>query len=124
MTVLIDSRGWIGYWKGGKSAKKVSEYIEGSEESIVSAINVAEIYFWVARYYNDEIAKTKLRTVEKRSYVIPVQKELAVEAGKIRIESKLALADSLIVANARRERATIVTGDPDMKSLENVIFVA
>jgi len=124
MTVLIDSWVWIEYWKGGRLAKKAAEYIDGDEESIVSVINVAEIFFWVSKYYDEETAKAKLKTIEKRSHILAVQKETAVAAAKIRRAEKLAFADSLIVATARREGVTIVTGDSDMKSLEEVVFLS
>jgi predicted nucleic acid-binding protein len=123
MTVLIDSWAWIEYWKGGELAKKAASHIEGDEESVVSAVNITEIYFWVARYYGQEKADEKLRTVEKRCHVIPVDKEIAIAAAKIRIQNKLALADSLIVATARSAGGKVVSGDSDMKHLEDVIFL-
>jgi predicted nucleic acid-binding protein len=120
---LIDSWAWIEYWKGGELAKEAARFIDGDEESVVSAINVAEIYFWVARYYGERTADAKLKTVEKRCHVIPVEKELAVDAAKIRITDKLALADSIIVATARRAGGKVVSGDPDLKLLKDVIFL-
>jgi predicted nucleic acid-binding protein len=123
MTVLIDSWTWIEYWKGGELAKEAARYIEGDEESVVSVVNIAEIYFWVARYYGEGKAQEKLGTVEKRCHVIAVEKEIAIAAAKIRILNKLALADSLIVATARSTGGKVVSGDSDMKSLEDVIFL-
>ena len=123
MTVLIDSWTWVEYWKSGELAKEPATYIEGVEESVVSTINLAEVYFWVARYYNETTAAQKLKTVEKRSHVIAVEREIAIKAAKIKIENKLALADSLIVATARQVGGRVVTGDPDMKGLKDVIFL-
>jgi predicted nucleic acid-binding protein len=123
MTVLIDSWAWIEYWKGEGLAMEAARYIEGDEESVVSTINIAEIYFWVARYYDEGKANEKLRTVEKRCHVIAVERETAIAAAKIRILNKLALADSLIVATARSAGGKVVTGDSDMKHLEDVIFL-
>jgi len=123
MTVLIDSWAWIEYWKGGVLAKEAARYIDGDEESVVSTINIAEIYFWVARYYGEGKAREKLETVEKRCHVIAVEEETAVAAAKIRIQHRLALADSLIVATARSAGGKVVSGDPDMKRLEDVIFL-
>jgi len=123
MTVLIDSWTWIEYWKGGKLAKTAAAYIDGDEESVVSTINLSEVYFWVARYYDEATAAEKLKTVEKRCSVVAVDKEIAITAAKIKIESKLGLADGLIMATARRVGGKVVTGDPDMKGLKDVIFL-
>jgi predicted nucleic acid-binding protein len=124
MTVLIDSWAWIEYWKGGDFAKQAAAYIEGDEESVVSTINLAEVYFWVSRYYDETIANEKLGTIEKRCHVISVEKDLAIEGAKIKRKNKLALADSLILATARQTGGRIVTGDPDMKGLKEVIFLS
>jgi predicted nucleic acid-binding protein len=123
MTVLIDSWTWIEYWKGGKFAQAAAAYIESDEESFVSAINISEVYSWVARYYDDSTAAEKLKTVQKRCSVVAVDTQIAIDAAKIKIESKLGLADSLIVASARRVRGKVVTGDPDMKDVRDVIFL-
>jgi len=120
---LIDSWAWIEYWKGGELAKEAARYIEGDEESIVSAINIAEIHSWVSRYYGQGKADEKIRTVERRCHVIAVEKEIAIAAAKIRILDKLALADSLIVATARSAGGKVVSGDSDMKRLDDVIFL-
>jgi len=120
---LIDSWAWIEYWKGGELAKEAARYIDGDEESVVSAINVAEIYFWVARYYDEATADEKLTTVEKRCHIIPLEKEIAINAAKIKIKEKLALADSLILATARFVGGRVVSGDSDMKHLDDVIFL-
>ncbi len=123
MTVLIDSWTWIEYWKGGKLAKVAAPYIEGDEDSVVSTVNISEVYFWVARYYDEATAAEKLKTVEKRCSVVAVDKEIAIGAAKIKIECKLGLADSLIMATARHVRGKVVTGDPDMEDLKDVIFL-
>jgi predicted nucleic acid-binding protein len=123
MTVLLDSWTWIEYWKGGKLSKAAAEHIEGDEEAVVSTINISEVYFWVARYYEETTAAEKLKTVEKRCSIVEVDKEIAINAAKIKLESKLGLAESLIMATARQVRAKVVTGDMDMKGLKEVNFL-
>ena len=56
--------------------------------------------------------------------MIPVEKDTAVEAAKIKKREKLGLAHSLILATARQVGGRVVTGDPDMKSFRDVIFLA
>ncbi len=123
MTVLIDSWAWIEYWKGGRFASEAAAYIEGEDESVVSTINLAEVYFWVSRYYDETTANEKLATIDRRCHVISVEKDIAIEAAKIKKRDKLALADSLILATARQAGGRVVTGDPDMKGHKDVIFL-
>jgi predicted nucleic acid-binding protein len=124
LTVLIDSWAWIEYWKGGRLAADAGAYIEGDEEAVASTINLAEVYLWVARSYGEATAGEKVGTIEKRCHVIPVERDTAVEAAKIKKTEKLGLADSLILATARQVGGKVVTGDPDLKSLRDVVFLA
>ena len=124
MTVLIDSWTWIEYWKGGKLADEAASYIDGEEESVVSTINLAEVYLWVAKSYDDATAEEKVATIEKRCHVIPVERDVAVEAAKIKKKEKPGLADSLILATARQVGGRVVTGDSDMRNLRDVVFLA
>jgi predicted nucleic acid-binding protein len=123
LTVLIDSWAWIEYWKGGKLAEEAASYIDGEEESVISTINLSEVYLWVARSYGDAIAEEKVGTMEKRCHVVPVERDVAVEAAKIKRREKLGLADSLILATARQVGGRVVTGDSDMRDLKDVIFL-
>lgn len=124
MTVLIDSWTWIEYWKGGKLADEAASYIDGEEELVVSTINLAEVYLWVAKSYDDATAEEKVATMEKRCHVIPVERDVALEAAKIKRKEKLGLADSLILATARQVGGRVVTGDSDMRNLRDVVFLA
>ena len=121
---MIDSWAWIEYWKGGELGKAAALFIDGEEESVVSTINLAEVYLWVARSYDETTAREKLATVEKRCHVIPVERETALQAAKIKRSERLGLADSLILATARQAGAKVVTGDSDMKGFGDVIFLA
>lgn len=124
MTVLIDSWAWIEYWKGGQYSKKAALYIEGDEEAIVSTINLAEVYFWVMKYYNEDTTQRKVSTIEKRCHVMPVDRGIALESAKIKKALKLALADSIILATARSVEGRVVTGDLDFRNISDVILLS
>lgn len=123
MTVLIDSWAWIEYWKGGRLAREAAAYIDGEEEAVVSTINLAEVHLWVARSYGDATADDKVATMEKRCHVVPVERDVALEAARIKKKDKLGLADSLILATARHVGGSVVTGDSDMKGLRDVVLL-
>ncbi len=123
LTVLIDSWAWIEYFKGSKAGEKARKYIEGKEKAIISAINIAEVYRWILRFYDEKIAKEKINVMKERCFVIPVDEEIAIMAAKIKHEEKLGLGDAIIYATAKKEEAIILTGDSDFKDKENVIFI-
>ncbi len=123
MTVLIDSWAWVEYFKGSKAGEKAKEYIEGKEKAIISTINIAEVYRWILRFYNEEIAEEKINVMKERCFVIPVDEEIAITAAKIKHERKFGLGDAIIYATARKENAILLTGDKDFKNMEDVIFI-
>ncbi|MGQ9468752.1 MAG: type II toxin-antitoxin system VapC family toxin [Nitrososphaerales archaeon] len=123
MTVLIDSWAWIEYWKGGSYADKAQKHIEAKEETIISTLNMLEIYHWILQHYDVGVAEAKKNTLRKRCFIIPVDEEIAIEAARIKHSLKLALADSVILATARKIGAKIVTGDPDFKGMREVIYI-
>ncbi len=124
MTVLIDSWAWIEYWRGGSHSKKAAEYIEGSEPAVASTINLAEIFFWVLRHYDERMAEEKRETLRKRCFLIPLDDKTAVEAARLKHSLKLLMADSIILATARARNAKVVTGDKDFKGLPDTLFIA
>lgn len=125
MTVLIDSWAWIEYFKGSKAGEHSKKIIEDSEErAVISAINIAEVYGWILRSYGEDFAEEKKAAMKERAFVVNVDDEIAVEAAKARHLGKWGLGDAIVFATAKKEDASIVTGDPHFKGLENVIFLA
>ncbi len=120
---MIDSWTWIEYWRVGEHSEAAARYIEGEEQAVLSAINLAEVYHWVLQFYDQKTAEQKRMTIEKRCFIIPVDRAVAIEAAKIKRSLGLALADSLILATAKLSGAWVVTGDDDFRTLKDAIFI-
>ncbi len=123
MTVLIDSWAWIEYFKGSKSGEKAKKYIENDEIAIISAINIAEVYRWILKFYSEKVAEEKIEVMKERCFIIPVDEDIAITAAKIKHREKMGLGDAIIYATAKKENAIIITGDPDFKEKDDVIFI-
>jgi predicted nucleic acid-binding protein len=121
--VLIDSWCWIEYYKGTVNADAVAKYIEGNMIAYVSTINLSEIYRWFLLSYTDKEAKSALRDVKDRCFIVPVDEKIAVMAAKIKHELKWGLGDSIMLGTARTKNAKVVTGDPDFQGLDEAIFI-
>jgi predicted nucleic acid-binding protein len=123
LTVLVDSCAWIEYFQGSSLGEKVRDYVEDDEEIIVSTINIAEVYRWILRFYNQEIAEEKRRAIKDRCLLIDVDEEIAVDAARIKHDLGWGLGDSIIYATAKNEGAKVLTCDSDFQGQENVIFL-
>ena len=54
---------------------------------------------------------------------MPVERELALTAAHIKAKHPLAYADAFAAALAMREEATLVTGDPEFKALDQFLTI-
>ena len=123
MTVLIDSWAWIEFFLGSGAGKVVSGHIDSDQDLIISAINIAEVYRWILRYYDESTADEKKCAMLDRCTLINVDENIAVEAARIRNTLKWGLCDSIVYATAKQEGAKVLTGDSDFRGKEDVLFI-
>ncbi|MDY6957937.1 MAG: PIN domain-containing protein [Halobacteriota archaeon] len=124
MTVLVDSSAWIEYFKGSESGLYVKTVLEDvSETVIVSAINIGEVYSWVLEYYDIDIAEDMRQTMKKRAFVCDVTETIVIEAAMLKNSNGWELDSSIIYVTAKNEGASILTGDPNFKNLNNATLI-
>lgn len=123
LTVLIDSWAWIEYFRGSEKGKKVIPYLESDGEIVVSALNIAEVYYTTLKRKGKETAKSQKDAIQKRCRVVDVNAEIAARGAEIKLEKKWGLADAIILATAEIEKAKLVTGDQHFKGITNVEFL-
>lgn len=59
----------------------------------------------------------------RRAEVIPVAESLAIEAADLALAHRLAMADAIVLATARRHDARLITADSGFAGLPNVIVI-
>ncbi|GAB4581109.1 MAG: hypothetical protein Fur0022_38560 [Anaerolineales bacterium] len=118
---VVDSSGWLEYFEGGQNANFFAPAIQDLEHLIVPAICIYEVFKRVLMQRNEQDA---LRAVGVMSLgaVVNVDRQLAINAAQISLASKLAMADSLILATARAHQATLWTQDEHFIGLDDVKF--
>ncbi len=117
--VVLDSFAWIEYFSGSLRGEKVREYVQRGIATTPTIV-LAEISEKYARMRLDPGGRVVF--VRSRSVVIALDEELALLAGRISYERKKTvkgwgLADSIMLATARRLKARVVTGDSHFKDL-------
>jgi predicted nucleic acid-binding protein len=124
--VVLDSFAWIEYFNGTIAGEKVQVFLE-NEFVVTPAIVVAELSEKYKRL-NREFG-SKYDFVRARSSIVPLEEELGRAAGELNFERKKrvkgwGIADSIILATARRSGSRVVTGDPHFKDLtEETIII-
>ena len=122
---VIDSFAWIEYFVGSKAGELVKQYVE-SGESVTPTIVIAELSAKYARLKQD--FAPKLRFIVLKSRTVVLDEDTAALAGSISAERKSkvdrwGLADSIILATARLQKASVVTGDQHFTDLKESIMI-
>ncbi len=120
---LVDSSAWLEYFADGPNACFFAPAIEKARDLLVPTIVVFEIYKRVLQQRNERAALEAI-SVLQHGQLIELTASLAIAAARISHHEKLPMADSIILATARAQNATIWTQDSDFKEMDRVKYRA
>ncbi|NOH03741.1 MAG: type II toxin-antitoxin system VapC family toxin [Chloroflexi bacterium] len=119
---VVDSSGWLEYFGEGKNASFFSPPIEKTDLLVVPTICIYEVFKRLSDIVSEDEA-LRAAGVMSLGKVVELNRQLALNAAKISREFKLALADSIILATARANNATLWTQDEHFKDLDGVKYI-
>ena len=119
---VIDSSGWVEYFVNGTNADFFASPIQDRENLIIPTICLYEVFKRVLSEFGEDKA---LETVGEMlsGIVVELDRDIAIRAAQISLESKLAMADSIILATARAYDAMLWTQDVHFKDLDGVKYI-
>ena len=101
--------------------KYIDMVYEGRVEAFMCEVNVAEFLYNYARVFGWDAALVKHSLLRSSPIkIVGVDEELTIEAAKLKLKyyNTLSLADCYLIALAKRSRATIVTTDRSIRSVD------
>jgi predicted nucleic acid-binding protein len=118
---VVDSSGWLEYLADTPNAARFAPAVEDIGRLIVPSITIVEVFrrTYQQRGETDALAAASLM---RRGHVVDLDFTLAASAGKLGVDSKLPLADSIILATARAYGATLWTQDADFEGIPGVRY--
>ena len=120
--IIVDSCGWLEWFTDGRLADQYREYLADSDNILMPAIILYEVYKILKREVGEE--KALLAAGYMKGYpVIPLDDTLALAAADIALQEKLAMADAVIVATSRAHNCRIISSDADLKDQVNVYYI-
>ena len=119
---VVDSSGWVEYFTKGTNAKFFVPSVQDVENLLIPAVCLYEVFKRLTLDLGEENA---LQAVGIMSYgrIIELDRKIAIDAARISLDLKLAMADSIILATAREYDATLWTQDAHFKGMENVKYI-
>ncbi len=119
---VVDSSGWLEYFTNGPNAGRFAPPIQALPELLVPTLCLYEVFKRLLAVAGEETALQALG-VMTLGREVDLTRVIAIEAARIALELKLAMADSLILASARVHHATLWTQDEHFKGLAGVHFI-
>ena len=120
---VVDSSAWLEYFADGPNASVFAQAVESTDELIVPTICLYEVFKSVLRQRGESAALSAIALM-RQGEVIPLTERIALLAADLSLQTRLPMADSVILATARLHRAHIWTQDTDFDGLDDVTFAA
>lgn len=125
---VLDSFALLAYFQaesGGPPVRALFEDARDSRAALhMSLINVGEMYYITHRQQGRDRADEMLRDIRALPIQLsPVTEDRIIAASRIKAQHPLSYADAFAVALAQELGASVVTGDPEFRSVETSITV-
>jgi ribonuclease VapC len=125
---VLDSWAMLAFFQNEPAADQVEKIINEAHASgadlMMSVVNVGELWYNIARTHSAKQADSiiaELRTL--KIAFIDADWELTQQAAAFKAKGKIAYADCFAAAVARKFKADLVTGDPELKQVEGEVKV-
>lgn len=120
---VVDSSGWLEYFADGPNADFFAPAIERTAELIVPTLSLYEVFKRVLQQRGEGDALQAVAIMLQGS-VVDLDTDLALSAAKLSTDLGLPMADSVMLATARSQKAIFWTQDADFDGIEGVQYVA
>jgi predicted nucleic acid-binding protein len=118
---VVDFSGWLEYLGDGPNAPEFAAAIEDPDSLVVPTMVLFEVYKRTKQLLGDAAAFEAVGLL-LQGRVVDLSAGLALDAASLSAEFGLPMADSVILAAAQAEGATLWTQDAHFKEFANVEY--
>jgi toxin FitB len=118
---VVDSSAWLEYFADGSNAAFFARPIEATDELLVPTLTIYEVFKRVLQQREEGDALRAVALMQQGS-VVDLDARLALAAARVSLETRMPMADSIVLATARLHDATLWTQDADFESLPGVRY--
>ena len=119
---LVDSSGWLEYFSSGPNSGYFASILKETDSLVVPTICMYEVFKGLLVQLGEEEA-LQANGIMSLGVIADLTREVAVNAAFISSEFKLGMADSIILATARANNATLWTQDEDFQGIGGVQYI-
>ncbi len=128
MSFVLDAHALTAYFEKEAGYEKVQGLLTEAASSgrllLLSAVNWGEVFYVTYREHGKAAADQIARVIEEFPIeVVPVDVPIAHQGAIYKATHKMSYSDCLAAALAKMHRATLVTGDKDLKQVQREIRI-
>ena len=120
---VVDSSAWLEYFTDGPNAAVFAKPIETTRSLLVPSLSLLEVFKRVSQQRSEDEALRAIAVMEQ-GRIVDLDRATALEAARLSIHHGIAMADSVMLATALRNRATLWTQDSDFDGLPGARYYA
>ena len=119
---VFDSSVWLEYFARGTNASYFAPVVKATDALVVPTVCMYEVFKHLLAQRGEEDALQAIG-VMSLGIIADFTREIAVNAANISNEFKIAMADSIILATAGANNATLWTQDVDFVGISGVQYI-
>jgi ribonuclease VapC len=125
---IFDSHALLKFFQKEKGYEKVVHLLEEIRKTgavkYINAMNLGEIIYSTKKEFGDQKKLEVLANIERLNFtILPIPNPLIFQAAEYKAQYALSYADCFAFASAIEHKATLVTGDPEFKKVEQVVNI-
>jgi predicted nucleic acid-binding protein len=123
---VLDSFALIGYLENEPFAQEIEDLLYRAKNKIsrlyLHALHLGEVYYITLREQGQDLADLAYSRIKclPINFVSVIDEELLLTAAALKANYSISYADSFAAALARIKNASLLTGDPEFRHLEEV----
>lgn len=118
---VVDSSAWLEYFANGPNAPVFAPTIEAPKSLLVPSLSLYEVFKVICQQRGEDAGLRAVAAMEQGS-VIDLDAPTALEAARLAIQHRIAMADSIMLATSRRHNAVLWTQDADFDGIQGVRY--
>jgi ribonuclease VapC len=128
ITKILDTYAFMAFFEDEPGADSVRELILDAERGqvslAVSAVNLGELWYMIARRKSFEVAEQYIGIVQRMAIeIVSADWEVTCQAAMFKVNGNISYADCFTAALAKLRDGEVVTGDKEFQVLEHEIKI-
>ena len=99
---------------------KLKAIYDKSKTAYASSVSIYEVFRQTLEHEDMQVAELRAKTIMNAFTIMDIGAEIAEEGARISHRLRIPMADSLIMATAKRLRVSCVTDDPHFTEVKRV----